>query len=321
MQWRLCVLGILFGLAGDTCVAPWSSLVRWISRANPNDRKLVRQTGWSFGPTDNDESSRRVLKSTSVQSLGVSQREDQSNQTTRARLQPLSKDDFVNRKRESKMGNCCSGGNESKKPQAFASVDNSDGFQPDLAPLSAASAAEESNGALSSLQPQDGAAALQQQQATQLKALREEQNRLDLIVQMAGRGMVSVRSTRGSTGYYDQGFAAALGQHLEQTTKFPDQLPIRLPPISSSESKDSATAGGGTGSGGAGSASSSVFQRLSQPQWDNIALGKKGTGLAGCDGENPITYMDHVAVSFLDSAVPKKERIFHGVGPMIENLV
>ena len=106
--------------------------------------------------------------------------------------------------------------------------------------------------------------------------------------------MVSVRSTRGSTGYYDQGFAAALGAHLEQTTKFPDRLPVRLPPCNDG---------------------SSVFQRLSQPQWENIKLGQKGT---------EASTMDHVAVSVLDSVVPKKERIFQGgrpVGPMVENLL
>lgn len=212
------------------------------------------------------------------------------------------------------MGNCCSGGDESKKPQAFSTPQDSEGFQqPDLsAPnintlqpsdVLLLDSTTNNNGAL---QQQDSNT-VQQQQAigeAQRKAMREEQSRLDLIVQMAGRGMVSVRSTRGSTGYYDQGFAAALGQHLEQTTKFPDQLPIRLPSSNNANS------------------SSSVLQRLSQPQWENIALGKKGTGVAGCDGENPNTYMDHVAVSFLDSVVPKKERIFQGgVGPMVENLL
>ena len=61
---------------------------------------------------------------------------------------------------------------------------------------------------------------------------QKEQQRLDIIVQTAGRGMVPVRSTRGSNGYYDQGFAAALRQHLEQTTTFEPNLPIILPPPS-----------------------------------------------------------------------------------------
>lgn len=236
------------------------------------------------------------------------------------------------------MGNCCSGGEESKKASAFQSTQDSDRFQiPDnqnSIPAASSSGFDGSNFQNNNsnlldntgLPRQDGsssAAPTTQQGEAQLKAEREEQNRLDLVVQMAGRGMVSVRSTRGSTGYYDQGFAAALGQHLEQTTKFPDTLPIRLPPtVSSTKSASSGSGSSKSKKSGSGSNSDTVFARLAQPQWENISLGKKGTGLAGCDGENPNTYMDHVAVSFLDSVVPKKERIFHGgVGPMVENLL
>jgi hypothetical protein len=45
----------------------------------------------------------------------------------------------------------------------------------------------------------------------------EEAARLELLVSTAGRDMVSVRSTRGATYYHDQGFAAALFSHLQQT--------------------------------------------------------------------------------------------------------
>lgn len=207
---------------------------------------------------------------------------------------------------------------------------------------------------------QIGSSTLLSSPGERLKKMREEQARLELIVQNAGRGMVAVRSTRGSTGYYDQGFAAALAQHLEQTTKFPDHLPVRLPPppdkstslsskadenknttntsstaspsLSSIKNSNNTTNNdGGAESSNAASSSNatalssaspnSVYSRLSQPQWEGIALGNKGSGLAGCAGENPNTYMDHVAVSYLDSVVPKKERLFAGVGPMVENLL
>lgn len=132
-----------------------------------------------------------------------------------------------------------------------------------------------------------------------LKALREEQARLDMIVNAAGRGMVAVRSTRGSTGYYDQGFAAALAQHLEQTTQFPDHLAVRLPPPSTQ---------------------SSVYERLSQPQWDGIVLGNAG-GPAGCGGENPMQLVDTIAESLLDEAVPTKQKLLAGTRPLVENLL
>jgi hypothetical protein len=209
-------------------------------------------------------------------------------------------------------------------------------------------------------QPSDAATAAEDRaKGERLKALREEQTRLDLIVSAAGRGMVAVRSTRGSTGYYDQGFAAALAQHLEQTTQFPNQLPIRLPPppsaasalastsvaspskgSSSSTNSDGASgssagpapSGGGGGSSSSGGkpgddtttaagGSNGVYARLAQPPWQGIQLGNKGTGLAGCAGENPNTHMDHVAESLLEVVVPAKQQMLLGANPIIENLL
>jgi hypothetical protein len=155
------------------------------------------------------------------------------------------------------------------------------------------------------------------------KKLREEQARLDLIVQATGRAMVSVRSTRGSNGYYDQGFAAALAAHLEATTAFPDTLERSLPPpiipsrddLQRRVSEVSATGGGATSVN-----HHPMHSRLSQAEWEGIALGPKD-GLAGCAGENPITYFDHLAEQFLDSKIPKKERMFANAEPIMENLL
>jgi hypothetical protein len=192
------------------------------------------------------------------------------------------------------MGQVCSGEKaESQKAGAFEDVPVSEEGLASSQYLDDSSPSQQ-------LQSQgNGEQISSKEEAEQLKLLREEQARLDLIVSAAGRGMVAVRSTRGSTGYYDQGFAAALAQHLEETTQFPDRLPVRLPPAD---------------------ASSSVYERLSRPQWDRIALGNGG-GLAGCAGENPIRYMDNVAESLLDSVVPAKQQLFVGVSPMVENLL
>jgi hypothetical protein len=161
-----------------------------------------------------------------------------------------------------------------------------------------------------------------------LKALQQEQQRLDMIVAAAGRGMISVRSTRGSTGYYDQGFAAALAQHLEQTTSFPSSLPVSLP-LAPNESSNSSSASHefkvGSGDGDqtinmSTSSSNSVYARLAKPQWEGIALGPGG-GLAGCGGENPSQFMDNVAESLLDTALLNKQHTFAGIKPMVENLL
>lgn len=91
------------------------------------------------------------------------------------------------------------------------------------AAANANAAADENNNSTSST--------AQQRAAEAARADAERRKRRELwIVNGAARGMVAVRSTRGSTGYYDQGFASLLAQHLEQTTSFPDRLPLVLPP-------------------------------------------------------------------------------------------
>jgi hypothetical protein len=156
-----------------------------------------------------------------------------------------------------------------------------------------------------------------------LKALQQEQQRLDMIVAAAGRAMISVRSTRGSTGYYDQGFAAALAQHLEQTTSFPSSLPVTLPAAPSEEIASDSQKGAATGGDAnpTNKDSNSVYARLSKPQWEGIVLGTSGTGVAGCGGENPVLFMDNVAESLLDTALPAKQHLFTGVKSIVENLL
>ena len=277
------------------------------------------------------------------------------------------------------MGQVCSGDKpEAKKSGAFQDTSNDVVFDGHGHPLGDATHThdQQQNQRQDGIQDSGGSAlgdaateAEDRAKGERLKAEREEQARLDLIVSTAGRGMVSVRSTRGSTMYYDQGFAAALALHLEQTTQFPNELAIRLPPPPSSSSnltaKSSSAIGPSDGDGEAGAAASTagtslstaagegatgpssgamgnggaeggegdanstatsatsngVYARLSQPLWQGIKLGTKGTGVAGCAGENPVTYMDQVAESLLEDIVPSKQKMFLGAQPIIENLL
>mmetsp|Transcript_16912 Transcript_16912/g.41199 ORF Transcript_16912/g.41199 Transcript_16912/m.41199 type:complete len:190 (+) Transcript_16912:107-676(+) len=129
------------------------------------------------------------------------------------------------------------------------------------------------------------------EEAERQKKLREEQARLDMIVAMAGRGMVAVRSTRGSTGYYDQGFAAALAAHLEQTTQFPETLPVKLPKSSNQDS---------------------LYSILNQPM--TVHLPNKVA-------EDPNRYMDSVAEPLLETVLPAKQQLFARVNPIVESLM
>lgn len=102
--------------------------------------------------------------------------------------------------------------------------------------------------------------------------------------------MVAVRSTRANPGYMDQGFAAALAQHLQEQIGSFSTLPNTLPTPDSNIY---------------------VYATLNSSPWEHVDFKK----------DNPNTYMDHVAESFLASMIPTKEHLFNQVGPMVENLL
>lgn len=184
------------------------------------------------------------------------------------------------------MGNICSGGKEEAKPAALDVEDMSNVVVDDI-PVATMDSPSLPQNALTPAEHLE-----------QNRLLRKEQARQDLIVQAAGRSMVPVRNTRGSNYLYnDQGFGAALAQHLQDTLgEEAMQNPHPLPPAPPSK----------------------IMERLTAPFWSNVELGTKGTGLAGCDGENPLIVLDRVAESYLAS---KKERILHDVLPMVESLL
>lgn len=111
--------------------------------------------------------------------------------------------------------------------------------------------------------------------------------RRNFIVQLAAREMISIKSSRGSAGYFDQGFAQALADHLEETTNFDDCMPHQLPEPANDVSK------------------AAIYHRLSQAD----------------DTEGALVDVDSDVESFLYASVPKKERLFSSTGPILENLL
>jgi hypothetical protein len=241
-------------------------------------------------------------------------------------------------KQRKTMGNaCCGGKEESSKVSALTEVGDDVADRNFLQQSTAATnftSSDNNNAALhidgvpqqrqaisdAAFNHQNATMSLAEQKSAEQAAqiLRRELARAKAIVQETGRAMVSVRSTRGSTVYYDQGFAAALSQHLEQATQFPDHVPALLPPAPEVTSLLHPAAATSKSDGAA--ARSSVYALLSQSEWEGVAIGTKD-GLAGCAGENPVKYLDHIAEQFLDSVIPKKERIFTKAPLIMENLL
>jgi len=158
----------------------------------------------------------------------------------------------------------------------------------------------------------------------------EKRKRRELwIVNGAARGMVAVRSTRGSTGYYDQGFAGLLAQHLEQTTSFPSTLPLVLP--ARATPKETTKSAASPSSKGSSSKESPFYDMLASPDWegmelvvDDAASKLRGREASAAASGDPHKLMDALAESLLDgpyTVLPAKQQLFAGVRPMVENLL
>ena len=143
-----------------------------------------------------------------------------------------------------------------------------------------------------------------------------------------------------------------LAQHLEQTTSFPDRLPLVLPPngsggpsppspgaSSSSLPPENESGGPGEQQEAGGGSGCSFYDRLARSPWggmdlaveaprpaDTHAPGRllQGRELAAALSGDPHKLMDALAESLLDgpyTVVPARQQLFAGVRPMVETLM
>lgn len=66
--------------------------------------------------------------------------------------------------------------------------------------------------------------------------------------------------------------------------------------------------------------SKDALEMMGRGRWDGVRLGSRGSGLAGCGGEDPEYYLDDLAEAFLDRMVPTKTSMFGGCSSIVENL-
>lgn len=71
---------------------------------------------------------------------------------------------------------------------------------------------------------------------------------------------------------------------------------------------------------GGGSNTKDAIDMLGRGIWDGVKLGSRGSGLAGCGGEDPEYYLDDLAEAFLEKMVPTKTSLFGGCASIVENL-
>lgn len=63
-----------------------------------------------------------------------------------------------------------------------------------------------------------------------------------------------------------------------------------------------------------------VIETLERGRWGGVRLGSRGSGLAGCGGEDPEYYLDDLSEAFLETMVPTRNSLFGGCVSIVENL-
>lgn len=71
---------------------------------------------------------------------------------------------------------------------------------------------------------------------------------------------------------------------------------------------------------GASSNAKEIIENLGRGRWEGVRLGSRGSGLAGCGGEDPEYYLDDLAEAFLETMVPTRTSMFGGCPSIVENL-
>ncbi|KAL7486887.1 hypothetical protein ACHAW6_012493 [Cyclotella cf. meneghiniana] len=64
-----------------------------------------------------------------------------------------------------------------------------------------------------------------------------------------------------------------------------------------------------------------LIDTLGKGRWDGVKLGSRGSGVAGCGGEDPEYFLDDLAEAFLETMVPTKTNLFGGCPSIVENLL
>jgi hypothetical protein len=71
----------------------------------------------------------------------------------------------------------------------------------------------------------------------------------------------------------------------------------------------------------AGSTDKDLLDALGKGRWDDVKLGSRESGAAGCGGEDPEYFLDDLAEAFLETMVPTKTTLFGGCPSIVENLL
>ncbi|KAL9180302.1 hypothetical protein ACHAXT_008272 [Thalassiosira profunda] len=181
---------------------------------------------------------------------------------------------------------------------------------------------------------------LDQDQTEEERQLRLEQFRLEqaelarreAIVNVASQSMVPVGAPGGGHAmdrhnphhraggvntYYDPAYAAAAAQDILRSAAMTGGLVFQDDPATRAAWKANVM---GTMPTPASTNSKDAFDALGTGRWEGVRLGSRGSGLAGCGGEDPQYYLDDLSEAFLEAMVPTRTSLFGGCASIVENL-
>lgn len=137
--------------------------------------------------------------------------------------------------------------------------------------------------------------------------------------QSASSGMMHHQRVGGIYTYYDPAYAAAAAQDILNSAArtggliFVDDDATRAAWV--------VNVVGEMPKGVDGATEKDLIDALGKGRWDDVRLGSRDSGIAGCGGENPEYFLDDLAEAYLEAMVPTKTNLFSGCPSIVENLL
>jgi hypothetical protein len=152
-----------------------------------------------------------------------------------------------------------------------------------------------------------------------------EQSRRTHIVSTASQSMIPVGSSNtmqqrhGVYTYYDPAYAAAAAQDILNSAARTGGLMF----VDDGASREAwgVRVLGCLPKAVEGSTGKDLMEALGKGRWDDIRLGSRESGVAGCGGEDPEYFLDDLAEAFLESMLPTKTNLLGGCPSIVENLL
>jgi hypothetical protein len=174
----------------------------------------------------------------------------------------------------------------------------------------------------------------EEERERRLKQYQQEQAELarrEAIVNTASQSMVPVGSQSASSGkmhhqrlggiytYYDPAYAAAAAQDILNSAARTGGL--MFVDDEATRAAWSVNVVGEMPKSIEGATEKDLIDALGKGRWDDVRLGSRESGVAGCGGEDPEYFLDDLAEAFLETMVPTKTNLFGGCPSIVENLL